>query len=347
MEEYHNIDEHKLTLIIDFLEGSLSEEDNDELQLWLSESELHVSYFEEIKKIYYSFEYIKESQKYDKDKAFDLFKERIESSSNNISEEGTQVNEITEKSYSRKTLLQMAGIAATIALLIGFSFSLFQIKATKPLQKEVTIESPPGHKTKLFLPDGTLVWLNSGTRITYNTGYGVDNRNIKMDGEAFFDVTRNEGLSFKVAVNDIQVSVLGTSFDVEAYQRDKEISVSVMTGQVSVGKMNDKIFGVLKPNEKIVINKDKNSFKLTTCDPEIDGIWRHGQLKIINDPMPVVISKMERWYGVNITIEGKISREYYWMTIKTESLTEILELINKITPITYKIKGEEVTIRYR
>lgn len=347
MEEYRNIDEHKLTLIIDFLEGALSGKDNDDLQLWLSESELHVSYFEEIKNIYYSFEYIKESQKYDKDKAFDLFKERIESSSNNISEEGTKVNEITEKSYGRKTLFQIAGIAATIALLIGLSFSFLQTRSTKSLQKDVTVESPPGQKTKLFLPDGTLVWLNSGTRLTYNTDYGVDNRNIKMDGEAYFDVARNEKLNFKISINDIQVSVLGTSFDVEAYQRDKEMSVSVMTGKVSVGKINDEIFGVLKPNEKIVINKDNNNFKIEACDPDIDGIWRHGQLKIINDPMPVVITKMERWYGVNITVEGKISHERYWMTIKTESLTEILELINRITPISYKIKGEEVTIRYR
>lgn len=347
MEEYHNIDEHKLTLIIDFLEGALSGKDNDDLQLWLAESELHASYFEEIKKIYYSFEYIKESQKYDKDKAFDLFKERIAVSSNDTKEEDARVNIIAEKSYNRKTLLTVAGIAATIALLIGFSFSFLQMKSTTSFQKDVTVESPPGQKTKLFLPDGTLVWLNSGTRITYNTDYGVDNRNIKMDGEAFFDVTRNVELSFKVVINDIQVSVLGTSFDVEAYQRDKEMSVSVMTGQVSVGKINDKIFGVLKPNEKIVVNKDNNNFKIQACDPDIDGIWRHGQLKIINDPMPVVISKMERWYGVNITVEGKISHEHYWMTIKTESLTEILELINKITPINYKIKGEEVIIRYK
>lgn len=347
MEEYRNIDEHKLTFIIDFLEGVLSEKDNGELQLWLSESELHVSYFEEIKKIYYSFEYIKESQKYDKDKAFGLFKERIGVSSNDINEEDARVSIITEKSYNRKTLLTVAGIAAAIALLIGFSFSFLHTKSTKSLPKDVTVESPPGQKTKLFLPDGTLVWLNSGTRITYNNDYGVGNRNIKMDGEAFFDVARNEELNFKISINDIQVSVLGTSFDVEAYQGDKEMSVSVMTGQVSVGKINDKIFGVLKPNEKIVINKDNNNFKIEACDPDIDGIWRHGQLKIINDPMPVVITKMERWYGVNITIEGKISHEHYWMTIKTESLTEILELINKITPINYRIKGEEVIIRYK
>ncbi|MBK5720008.1 FecR family protein [Dysgonomonas sp. Marseille-P4677] len=347
MEKYRDIDEHKLTLIIDFLEGTISARDNDELQLWLSESELHVSYFEEIEKIYHSIEYIKESQKFDKDRAFNLFRERIELSSNNRYEEDTQTDRVIDKSYSRKTLLKVAAIAATIALITGFSFSLFHIKSITPAQKEVTVESPPGQKTKLFLPDGTLVWLNSGTKITYNTDYGVDNRNIEMEGEAFFDVTRNENLNFKISINDIEVSVLGTSFDVEAYRGDKEISVSVINGRVSVGKINDKVFGVLKPNEKIVINKDDNSFKLKICDPEIDGIWRHGQLKIINDPMPVVISKMERWYGVKITIEGQMSHENYWLTIKTESLTEILELINRITPINYQIKGEEVTIKYK
>ena len=88
-------------------------------------------------------------------------------------------------------------------------------------------------------------------------------------------------------------------------------------------------------------------FSVVSCDAETEGIWRYGRMKIESASMEEVIHKMERWYGVNIHLAENKDTRKYWLTIKTESLTEMLELINKITPINYSINGEEVHVRYR
>jgi len=342
-------EEYWLGLIVDYLSGAISEDNKLILDGWIASSEKNADLFRQAKIIYDSLEVVKGKSEFDKDMAYDLFMKRIKTqdeyiNNNNIS----NADHKNEKRYTRKALAWISGIAASLALLIGLSFSFINKSEKLANPGKVLVEAPPGQKTKVYLPDGTLVWLNSGSSLIYYTDFNVENRNVQLQGEAFFDVSKNQQLAFDILTDGMKIEVLGTSFNVNAYGNEDHVTVSLLEGKVAVmNAVDNKLLSGLSPQQKLVINKKTKKYELLSCDADMDGIWRYGQLKINNDPMSQVIAKMERWYGVNIQMEGEQRNERYWLTIKTESLTEILELINKITPIKYRIKGEEVTIRYK
>lgn len=349
----NKIDKEKywLELIVDYLAGRASEESSKELMLWISQSTDNKLYYEHVKEVYNSLEVIKAKSQFDKDRAYNLFLERVrgeQSKEQSGQIQQAQSPENNKARYSRKTLVWVVSAAASVALIIGLSIPYLTKNTVTIPPAKVLVESPRGEKSKVYLPDGTLVWLNSGSQLVYYTDFNSKNRKVLLQGEAFFDVSENKELPFDVYANDLKIEVLGTSFNVNSYNEEKNTVISLLEGQVAVmTAQDDKLLSKIHPQQKIVVDKTTNNYELLSCDADMDGIWRYGQLKINNDPMSQVIAKMERWYGVNINLEGKQRSERYWLTIKTESLTEILELINKITPISYYIKGEEVTIRYK
>lgn len=353
MENKIDKEEYWLELIVDSLAGRASKERSKELTHWISESADNKQYYDHVKKIYDSLEIIKSRSPFNKDRAYNLFIERVREEQRkqeyvSVPALNVEIAEQNKVGYSRKTLIWMTTAAASLALIIGLSIPFLTKNAGIAPPSKVLVESPRGEKSKIYLPDGTLVWLNSGSQLAYYTDFNSGNRKVLLEGEAFFDVSKNKELPFDVYAGNLKIEVLGTSFNVNSYNEDKNTVISLLEGQVAVmDAQNEKLLSKIFPQQKIVVDRTTNNYELLSCDADMDGIWRYGQLKINNDPMSQVIAKMERWYGVNINLEGKQLSERYWLTIKTESLTEILELINKITPISYQIKGEEVTIRYR
>lgn len=252
------------------------------------------------------------------------------------------------KTYHRPFVVRIASIAATIALIIGFSLSYFRPADVNRSANEITVRAPGGQKSEIVLPDGTSIWLNSGSALTYNAAYGIGNRTVRLDGEAFFDVTHDEKKIFEVLAGDIRVQVHGTAFGVKAYKEEESVDVSLSRGHVTIhSTSSSRLLADLKPNQKAVITKNTLVCSIEHCNAETENIWRHGKLKIEGASMPEVIDKISRWYGVDMSIQGDIGNEKYWFTIKTESLTEMLNLIDRITPIHYTINGEEVIIQYK
>lgn len=248
------------------------------------------------------------------------------------------------KMYSRTFFYRTVSIAATVALLIGISLpALF---SSRDENKFMSFKAPMGQKAEVILPDGTNVSLNSGSVLTYSTDYSRTNRSVKLEGQAFFDVVKDKKHPFDVAVGNIKVVVHGTTFDVNAYKDNSKIAVTLLTGSVSIlSASSNKVLANMKPNQKALIPLyDKDKCVLAACNAEEEAIWRLGKLKIGGEELVDVIRKMERWYGVKITTRNMNTTKQYWMTVKTESLKEMLEIINRITPIDYSINGEEVTI---
>ena len=248
--------------------------------------------------------------------------------------------------YSRPFLYRIVGMAATLALLIGLSFS-FLLSTDKVVEiNEVIVKTQRGQKSEIILPDGSTVWLNGESSLTYTTDFQTSNREVHLTGEAFFDVVRGDK-KFNVNTGEIQIQVHGTAFNVDAYKKN-DIEVSLLRGHVKVHELeSDRLLADLAPGYKASITNPQQLAVVTACDAEMESLWRHGILKIVDEPMAQLIEKLERWYGVNITLKGPNKGEHYWLTIKTESLTEILALIYKTTPINYAINGEEVIIEYK
>lgn len=259
------------------------------------------------------------------------------------------IRKVNPRLYSRTFILRITSIAATIALLIGFSLSYFIPFNDKEIQlNDMVVRTPGGQKSEVILPDGTFVWLNSGSTLTYNSGYGTMNRKVSLEGEAFFDVAYNKEKTFEVLIEDVSVQVHGTAFGVKAYKEEKSVDVSLLRGHVTVhSNSSNQLLADLHPGKKAVVDKNSLMCNIETCNAEIENIWRYGKLRIENESISGIAAKMSRWYGVNMSVQGNLKNEKYWFTIKTESLTEMLNLIDKISPINYSINGEEVTIRYR
>lgn len=255
--------------------------------------------------------------------------------------------------YSRAVLYRVAGIAASVALILGVSAALWfgQITAASEnadMQRNIVI-APPGHKTQVILPDSTVVWLNAGSRLSYNRQYNSKARTVELEGEGCFDVRRNPELPFVVHAGAVSVEALGTTFNVKAYNDEDEVNVALIDGSVRiVAAAGRHVLATLRPNQSGIVKKDGTGrCRVINCDTELEAVWRYNKLKFENEPVAPMVKKLERWYGVHINVRNAPPERTYRLTVKTETLTELLSLINKLTPIEYEINGEEVTVRYK
>jgi len=200
----------------------------------------------------------------------------------------------------------------------------------------------------VVLPDGTQIWLNSGTVISYPSDYNIKNRDVTLEeGEAFFDVAKSPENKFILNAGKIGVKVYGTKFVVSRYSDDPGIDVVLQSGHVDVLSDKGGRLSEMHPGQKFVFDKKSGKMALSSCDASLEGLWRYGKLVIEHKTLAHVASEMERWYGVSIDLSGNYDPDaYYWMTIKTESLREMLVQLDKLIPLTYKIDGDDVSISF-
>lgn len=253
-----------------------------------------------------------------------------------------------ERSASlRKLVIKVAGFAAMVALLLGAGLSLAiqsSVESDRRAQAITTIETAAGQKMSMTLPDNTKVWLNSDSKIAYSNNFNRTNREIELEGEAYFDVTALEGREFVVLTSDVRVVVRGTTFDVSACPEDRYISVSLLTGLVDVTDRSSKLLAKMEPNEVVRVDKESMEFTHQKGVENIYPLWQQEQLAFYNADIYEVVKKIERWYGVEVELVNPTD-ERYTFSVKTETLRELLYLLNKIAPIeSYDIDGKRVRI---
>lgn len=317
----------KYTLIAKYLSGNATSQEEAELTTWRKANENNEAEFQELNESWLLAHH--SSSVPDKEQTWQRIRKGI----------------YQMKTYTLKDLYRAVGIAASIALLIGFtlSISFFPEKETSKL---VIVKAPKGQKAETILPDGSTVLLNSGSQLAYTTDFSRTNRAVTVKGEAFFDVVKDPKHQFLVTVGNIKVAVHGTAFNVKNYSDNKNIEVALLRGSISILSADkNKVMVNMHPNQKVVVPRsDCNKLILASCDAEEEALWHVGKLKIQGEDLTNVVHKMEKWYGVNIQLRNMPANKKYWMTIKTESFKEMLEIINKITPINYSVNGEEAII---
>lgn len=315
-----------------YLSGKVRTQDKIEVEKWLAESDKHQHIFQSLEKEWKFLKVETPSILPHKEKVWINIRNRINFP-------------VSASMYSKQTLLKYTSIAASIALLMGLFISfLFVSGRSQALQ--FTAHTPMGEKAIITLPDSSKVWLNSGSRLTYSSK--SLRRIVHLEGEAFFEVTKNRLKRFEVHTGDVSVQVHGTSFNVTAYDTDPNISVSLEYGSVSlVNTINGKKLTRLSPNQMGIISRSQLSCRVIADDPEVTKLWTNNILKFYNNDIYEVAKKLERWYGVNITVENGNTDSRYAFVVKTESMKELLDLLNKMTPIIYTIEGKEVHIRLK
>ncbi|MDM1294764.1 FecR domain-containing protein [Sphingobacterium sp. N143] len=325
-----------LEQLVRYLKKESDVKESEEIVAWLRSSEQNRYYLVQLES---EWTHLKESP---------LLLDRVDRSRiwTNIQERIQPV--IKTVVFDRRRFWWMGSAAALFIFLLGTLGTYFiqhRISVNRSLQEQTIAYAATGQKSQLILPDGTRVWLNAGTKITYSQAFNQQDRKIILDGEAFFEVVKKEDLSFIVETSHLDVEVKGTAFDVSAYADDDNIVVSLLRGKVAVKDKKGFMVKELLPNEYIQLDKRSGKYsQINKMDALQYSAWTSEELVFDNEPLDVVLRKLERWYGVNINWEGIETQKHYTFKVKTENLREILELMNVITPIQYTIKGKSVDI---
>jgi transmembrane sensor len=246
-------------------------------------------------------------------------------------------------------LLRIAAILI-LGLLLGGLTSILVIKKLSNTENTFVFNAPKGEKSIINLPDSSKIWLNGGTNVRLSKNFGITNRTIILSGEAYFEVAKNKILPFHVIANDINIRVTGTKFNVSAYADRDLIETTIKEGTVQISPVNNKTFKKLQltANQEAVYNRTSSKMVLQPANVEIVTSWKNNVLIIENEHYSEVFKKLENWYGVKINIIGKLDYDpNYTLTIKTESLHDILENIRYITPFKFKIEGDQVYVYFK
>lgn len=322
-------------LITNYLSGGLGTEELTELEDWLKASPENQKYFRQIREVWFSTIGANEETRYDKEAAFQRFLSK------------TQV--AAEKKVIKKhPLHKYMYAAAAIALLCLISFASYWSgsEQVKKQFAEMVIEAPLGSKTKLYLPDGTLVWLNAGSKITYSQGFGVAERKLQLAGEGYFEVTKNEQIPFEIKTKELELRVLGTKFNFRNYPEDEEISVDLLEGKVSLkNSLKNNSLCYLEPDQKAILNKRNGELQISSVEAEYASEWTNGFLFFDEDLLPDIAKELERSYNVKITLEDSLLatfRFYGNFVRKEQSIRDILDMLASTGKLQYHINGRNI-----
>lgn len=253
------------------------------------------------------------------------------------------------KTVQRKLKIYSFGLKIAAVLVIGliistvfFSHRAEQSQNTAQTQ---TISTPFGAKTSTALPDGSLVWLNSGSSLSFPAGFGK-NRPVILNGEAYFEVVKSD-TPFIVSTSYGNVEVKGTSFNVKAFPDDNSFETTLVEGSVVVRDKNTSDEVTLRSGQQAVTNKI--GFYVQNVETNLFTSWKEGKLIFRSEYLPVVARRLERWYNVKIELDNdkRLTEIWYSGTIEMESFTEVLELLQVTAPITYTFNEKTRTIKIK
>lgn len=260
----------------------------------------------------------------------------------------------------------MAAATVFIILTIGYLFS-DESATIGDTTNFIEYIAKKGVKKQINLPDGSTVWLNSDSKISYPVDFGSrKSRPVRLEGEAYFDVAKDKDKPFTIATDKITIKVLGTSFNVKAYPEERKTETTLISGEIELSvneRPSEKI--LMKPNEKVEVisappansgaDSEGNQLtvtignvsKVVVADQEYvkEASWKDNKLIFKNEPFSELLIKLERWYDVDVTLQNAELADYRFTgNISKESLMQILDALQLIHFFNYKIEGHDVII---
>ena len=220
----------------------------------------------------------------------------------------------------------------------------FYMSKNAPSTAPLVVAVERGQKANITLPDGSKVWLNSQSKLTYSANFNVKKRELQLDGEAYFEVAHNPDKPFIVHSNDISVEALGTAFGVKAYNDDKLISSILMRGKVRVITPDGE--AILLPNDRIMYDKTthKKAKNTVTNATDFTG-WIHNELRFENESLGDIAKTIQRIYNVDVVFATeKLKNQRYTGTINNNSLESVLNIVSLTSPVSFQINNQQVTL---
>lgn len=326
------MDISKDNLIHRFLERETSEQENSEVLHWVSASEENREEFRKIHQTVHISSLNRLKSEIDVDKAWDELKSRIPHSKQ------------APKMINIRALLR---IAASILVIISVGLGSFWAAnyfKERPTDCIVQFVTPKGEKSKVILADGSLVWLNSQSVLKYNT---LNPREVNLQGEAFFEVEKSDGKPFEVfTASGVKIKVTGTKFNLRSYSHESMVETTLEEGEVIIEGINSANSTVIKPGQQARYNIQNHKFSVSKVETELYSLWRQNQLRFENISFAELVPRIEQWYGVDISLDANVGiDDRFTLTIKTESLRELLNMMQLTSKFNYEINGSSVEIR--
>ena len=217
----------------------------------------------------------------------------------------------------------------------------------------ITYIANAGTKSTVMLPDSSIVRLNGESRLIVPQSFGTEARELFLSGQGYFEVRHHEDWPMLIHTSkDLTVKVLGTTFDLSAYENDESVKLTLIEGKVVIKEDKAVAEYEVKPHQEINIPDSPAPGELQTpvikrADIQKNTAWINGELIFDNTPMTDVVKQLERWYGVNIhVLNDDILNYRFTATFSTESITRVLDLIRFSSMLEYEINGKDVLIRH-
>ncbi len=331
-------------LLIKFIEGKATPEEQEQVLIWIDKDKRNKKYLLRLKNLYV-----------------------VTGLPNNIAHKKeffrfkTEFLSITDRNNSfRFNLLR---IAAIFLLVIAIALNFYQYFSGK---KETIIGvdnslsnrkvntlsfyTNKGVKGVVTLPDSSVVWLNSDTRITYPEKFTGKYREVEISGEGYFEVKSNPDTAMIVTTcKGLKIEVLGTKFLIRSYEEDNESQATLFSGSIKLtspkGRFSKDYVKKLKPLESVIIDNNVSVRVIQRADTLKSIAWKNGKLIFEETPIEEVLKKLERWHGTEFIVKDKsILSCKITAQFKSESIVQIMEVIKYCSPIDYKIKDNQILL---
>lgn len=319
-------EDQMIGLIVESLQGSCSDSDTTILENWKKTSKTNQSYFDDIEKLWKNSADLADFDSINIDNQWGLISQRITKT-----EKNTKRNSFFSNTWIR--------VAAAVLVLFGATF-LFQ----NTFFNSTTLIGKTNNENRFELPDGSLVWLYPGSEIVYNKAYNDKSRIVVLNGKGYFEVVKDPNVPFIVQTNNTETKVLGTSFTIDARQKNKTHLV-LLTGKVTFSSETEEV--VLVPGEQVTVRNDGLLIKSKNEDPNVLA-WKSKVLQFDQAQVGVAIQEIEKLYQVSLNVENPRLLECLLTTkFDNESLENVLETIKilfgakftKKNGTTYNISG--------
>jgi transmembrane sensor len=227
---------------------------------------------------------------------------------------------------------------------------LIVYNANNPSQKDAknplnTITIPRGGRYQVVLPDGTQVWLNSASSLTFPTYFSGTERVVKLTGEAYFEVAKNKEMPFKVKLNNnSEISVLGTHFNVMAYDDEQEIKTTLLEGAVKLSAVNGS--ALLAPGQQGVLSRLGNApYKVSNVNTAEAVAWKNGKFMFVNADMQSIMKKISRWYDVDVAYANGIPNQTFSGTVSQfNNVSQVLKLLQLTGAVHFEIEERRIYV---
>jgi transmembrane sensor len=366
-------------IILKYLSGECTEIEENEILEWSNSSISNHEYFQNIKYTWLSGVLLRKEPVFESDTAIDELRKAITEKSDK------QISHRLFKGTFSKTIIQKSVKYAAIFLLVFLTGGLSSILLFRNFQKNPSVaacyyEIPIGSKGKVILPDGTIVCLNAGSKLSYSTDYNLQSRIVKLEGEGFFEVITNPKKPFIVKARGLDIKAYGTTFNVKAYPDENKVITTLVKGKVFIegkDKLNKSFTIKMKPkqcityltdiqaeesislnqkqgvksnpadytNDKIIKEQKAPFISNVIVNTELYTSWKDNRWVIENAKLSDLAKELERRYNVTITVKTDELKKYPFSgTIQNENIEQVLTILRFALPIKYTIKKDQIQL---